>query len=130
MKRLAYIYFIPYFLIAGMMTNTDMHEILKISNLVEHFKEHVAEQPRATFIDLIDMHYGSDHPQEKPDKHHDNLPFQSHHCCNTVAFYVINFLNCVDFKLFASNTTVLSFYRAQLPPQISGSIWQPPKLLV
>lgn len=130
MKRLAYIYFIPYFLIAGMMTNTDMHEILKISNLVEHFKEHVAEQPRATFIDLIDMHYGSDHPQEKPDKHHDNLPFQSHNCSHTSAVYVVNVSGTIDFELFENSTTVLSFYKAQFPPQISGSIWQPPQLRV
>lgn len=132
MKQFAYIYLITYFFIAGMMTNGDIHEFLKVSNLIEHFKEHLSSEPAATIPGLFAMHYGSDgktskHHQEDHDKHSGNLPFQSHNCCHASAVYVVNLFNSIDFDLFASNTTMFSFYLTQFPPQISGSIWQPPQ---
>lgn len=109
------------------MTNVDMHELQKISILIEHFKEHSTNQPKLTFLDLIEMHYGSGYPEEKPDKHSDNLPFQSHHCCNTVAFYVINFPDFPDFKVFSQETKTHAVYQIQFSSTPAGSIWQPPK---
>lgn len=130
MKQFASVYLMIYFLLAGMMASGDLHELLKISNLVEHFKEHSHEQPKVTFIDLIKVHYGSDLPDEKQDEHHDNLPFQSHNCSYTSAVYVVSVSGTITFELFENTTTVVSFYKAQFPPQISGSIWQPPQLRV
>ncbi len=130
MKQFASLYLMIYFLLAGMMTSGDLHELLKISNLVEHINEHSEEQPKVTLIDLIKMHYGFGHPDEKQDKHHDNLPFQSHNCNHTSAVYVVNLSGTIDFELFENSTSVLSFYKAQFPHPISGSIWQPPQLQV
>lgn len=117
------------------MTDIDMHEFLKISNLVEHFKEHFKGQPNTTVLELLEMHYGSDsetadHHAKDHDKHEGNLPFQSHSCCHTATFYVISFFNGVDFKFYPVDRFVVSLYTEKTPPILARTIWQPPKLSV
>ena len=134
LKQLAYIYFLAYFLI-GSMTDVDMHELVKISNLVEHFKEHLKGTPNSTVLELLDLHYGSDskatdHQKRDQDKHTKNLPFQSHSCCHAVTFYVVSFFDGIDFKFYPIDRFVASLYNEKTPPILARTIWQPPKLSV
>lgn len=117
------------------MTDADMHELLKISNLIEHFQEHFEGEPDSTVLELLEMHYSSDsktadHHGKDHDKHTGNVPFQSHTCCHSVTVYVVEFYNDIDFKFFPSDIPVISFYSKEAPPILARTIWQPPKLHV
>lgn len=110
-----------------MITNEDIAELQKVKNLVEHFKEHQAEQPNLAFFDLLETHYGDDRNTEKQDKHSDELPFQSQHCCNSgIAFYTHSSFP-FQIRIFPSEIIIKPSYMIEMPTSSSASIWQPPK---
>jgi hypothetical protein len=110
-----------------MITSEDITELQKVKNLVEHFEEHQAKQPGLAFFELIEIHYGKDRNTEKQDKHSDELPFQSHHCCNSgIAFYT-NASYPFQINIFPSEIKNKPTYKIEMPSSSSSSIWQPPK---
>ncbi|EOR96164.1 hypothetical protein ADIARSV_0677 [Arcticibacter svalbardensis MN12-7] len=132
MKQLAYIYFILYFFIGG-KADADVHDLLKISNLVEHVKEYLNEKPDSSILEFIQIHYGAaseaaDNHKKDHDEHDEDLPFQSHTCCHTLTFYVISYFDGVDFKFYPINRFDTSHYTEKTPPLLARTIWQPPQI--
>ncbi|WP_069658834.1 hypothetical protein [Arcticibacter eurypsychrophilus] len=129
MKKLAYIYFIVYFFIGG-KADADVHDLLKISNLVEHFNEYFNEKQGSTVLEFIQIHYGADSEAANNHKkdHDKDLPFQSHNCCHTLAFYVISSFDGVDFKSYPIDRFDTSLYTEKISPILTRTIWQPPKI--
>lgn len=110
-----------------MITYEDIAELQKVKNLIEHFKEHQANQPNLAFFDLLKTHYGDDRNAEKQDKHNDKLPFQSQHCCNSsIAFYAHSSYP-FQIRIFALEIKNKSIYIIEMPSGTSTSFWQPPK---
>ena len=67
---------LPIFLLSIYLVSvTELHELFKLPQLVEHFIEHKAEDKQTTFLDFLVLHYSnSDDGGE-----HSNLPFKAHH---------------------------------------------------
>lgn len=110
-----------------MITNEDIAELQKVKNLITHFQNHQKKEPTLAFFDLIDTHYGDKHHNDNEEGHNDDLPFQSHHCCNSgIAFYT-NSSYPFQIRMFPSEIKIKPTYQIEMPSSSSSSIWQPPK---
>ena len=129
MKKIIAISFLFVFLCA----NTEIGQLLKLPNLIEHFKEHQdhKDEHSLSFIDFVKSHYNDNHKHSDTDKHdeHQNLPFKT---INTNVNTVIAFENqpTISFRKPISivvNNTV-PFPQELYTSDVFASIWLPPKL--
>jgi hypothetical protein len=128
-KKIIAISFVVLFLCA----NTEIGQLLKLPNLIEHFTEHHHhdDDHAISFLDFVKNHYNDNHKHSDTDKHdhHQNLPFKT---INTNTNTVIAFENqpTVLFRkpinVVVNNTVPFSqnFYISS----VFASIWLPPKL--
>ena len=126
MRKLIPILFLSIYLVSV----TELHELFKLPQLVEHFMEHKSEDNKTTFLDFLVMHYSdSDHAnQDGPED--TKLPFKSHHDC--VNLVNTGFVAFHSFCLVVKSTPIESkVYNTHSSDFISSaylsSIWQPPK---
>ena len=77
MKNLIAISFLFVFLGA----NTELHQLLKLPDLIHHFLEHRTQEPNETITEFLVEHYSDTQNHSKTDQHdHDNLPFKTNDC--------------------------------------------------
>ncbi|MDI1233072.1 MAG: hypothetical protein PSX81_02190 [bacterium] len=115
-------------LFAITFSNTELHQLLKIPQLVSHFVQHKKVDSQISFIDFLTMHY-NDSENEISDKQHDNLPFKSH--C-TIVFHsiiaeVVNTGNSIEIDSFFLIKGTINYKEAFYTSRLTESIWQPPK---
>jgi hypothetical protein len=87
-KRAAYI-FLAIYLIGA----TELHQLLKMPLLLEHYKEHKLDNGNLSLISFIYQHYVGDDGNSNDDQKDQNLPFKSAHfqMQNTVVFSVFKY---------------------------------------
>ena len=121
------------FLFIFLCANTEIGQLLKLPNLIEHFFEHHdhADEHNISFLDFVKSHYTDNHKHSDTDKHdeHKNLPFKT---INSNLNTVIAFENqpIISFKKpisIAINNTV-PYHREFYTFNVLACIWLPPKL--
>ena len=87
-KKAAYI-FLAIYLIGA----TELHQLLKMPLLLEHYKEHKLDNGNLSLISFIYQHYVGDDGNANDDQKDQNLPFKSAHfqMQNTVVFSVFKY---------------------------------------
>lgn len=87
-KRAAYI-FLAIYLIGA----TELHQLLKMPLLLEHYNEHKLDNGNLSLISFIYQHYLGDDGNANDDQKDQNLPFKSAHfqMQNTVVFFVLKY---------------------------------------
>ena len=122
MRKLIPILFLSIYLVSV----TELHELFKLPQLVEHFMEHKSEDKKTTFLDFIVMHYtDTDHGDE-----HEKLPFKTHHDNgNIVNIGFVAFSSfCLDIKSNPIESKIYNTYSIDfISSSYLSSIWQPPK---
>lgn len=126
MKKLIAILFLSVYVVSA----TELHEFLKLPELVEHFMEHKSENHKTTLIEFLTMHYSSPSSGVAHNTDDTDLPFKSHHDCGNVNY--IAFMSFEMFQLDVKTTPIESkSYNTYSSEFISSaylsSIWQPPK---
>lgn len=58
-------------------SSTELHELLRIPQLLVHYAQHRKADPPLSFFDFLAMHYSPGHPNDKDSKDDDQLPFKS-----------------------------------------------------
>ena len=58
-------------------TLTELHQLIQLPFLLEHYREHKAKDPLMSFSGFLQLHYGNDHPNDKDDTEDEQLPFNS-----------------------------------------------------
>ncbi|MDT0647079.1 hypothetical protein HC174_12245 [Salinimicrobium sp. CDJ15-81-2] len=104
-------------------------ELLKIPNLVEHYKEQSADTG-ITFFDFIDYHYGDQKkfPGHEKDNHDGELPLQGNHSCYHGMAYVDSpNLETYSLGIPEAKTNSL-FYQPPFSSASLGTIFQPPQV--
>ena len=76
MKRVAAILFLSIML----LSQTELHQILKFPVFVQHYFEHQAEDPNITLSQFIVLHYFSGNPVDDDYARDMQLPFKSNDC--------------------------------------------------
>ncbi|TDE00824.1 hypothetical protein E0F91_15540 [Flavobacterium sandaracinum] len=129
MKKTIAILFLSIFLCA----NTEVGQLLKLSNLAEHFTEHHdqdEDKHGISFLDFIAIHYNdSQHHSNQEKDNHQNLPFKT---INQSVNNVLAFENIIEFSFRQPNIISVKssvpftpeFYNSD----VFACIWLPPKL--
>jgi hypothetical protein len=115
------------FLMLYLVAYTEMHEVLLVPVLFEHYSEHKTLNSELTFSDFLSWHYFSSHGSEDTATH-ESLPFgHNHEKIDNVnfAFPVPPEISLKDPFVIHFNTgynNPFSYNRSQSP------VWQPPKI--
>ena len=110
-------------------------DIAKISALVGHYQEHLAENPGLSLAAFLQMHYGSGYAQHQsahdhnqlPGKHHDG----AHFTCSCVS--IVPTQTCLTTRVAHETPCVHKqiIEKAQISQsQYLNSIWQPPRTVL
>lgn len=122
MKKLIPILFLSIYVVSV----TELHELFKLPQLVEHFIEHKSEDKKTTFLDFLVLHYSdSNHSDEDT-----QLPFKSHHDCGNIvnAGFVTFHSFCLVVKSTPMESKIHNTYSTDfISSAYLSSIWQPPK---
>ena len=129
MKKIIAITFLSIFLCA----NTEIGQLLKLPNLVEHFFEHHdhENEHNISFIDFVKSHYNDNHKHSDTDKHdeHKNLPFKT---INSNIHTIMVCENQLAFSFTKPNTIstniITPFGKEFYTSDVFACIWLPPKL--
>jgi hypothetical protein len=62
----------------SILPSLELHELTKVSALLQHYEKHKLESPELTFLQFIEMHYADTEHHQQDHQNHDKLPF-SHH---------------------------------------------------
>lgn len=127
MKRLITILFLLGFL----YSTTELHQLLKISSLIEHYVEHKKNNPALTLLEFFTIHYAIANVVDDDYEKDQKLPFKScNHQTNTVdlttsVFSLKYTLNSIEnYGIQRNFLNKESMFKGSL---FLSSIWQPPK---
>ncbi|WP_293892312.1 hypothetical protein [Flavobacterium sp.] len=122
------------FLFIFLCANTEIGQLLKIPNLIEHYLEHRNhhdDNHSLSFFDFVKSHYNDNHKHSDTDKHdeHKNLPFKTinTHINTVIAFQnqpIISFTKPVNVGINYNVPDYREFYTSN----DLACIWLPPKL--
>ena len=117
-------------LLAGiyLFSFTEIHEVLRLPYLLQHFLEHRHQNESVDFISFLLSHYGG--TTHKGDHDHHNLPFDPAHRAHSIHATAVNIPELFEaqFEIYSS---ILSHQSEEPRPFLyTGfhlSIWQPPR---
>jgi hypothetical protein len=124
MNKVIALFLISVFLCA----NTSIGQLLKVPNLLEHYKEYKSEVTTNSnsFIQFIKVHYSKN--TDNNQKEHQNLPFKTFDNSIHVLFTFSN----VSFQLEIIKSLISEkkkyFYKNSFKSNLFTSIWLPPKI--
>lgn len=124
MKKIIAFTLITIFLCA----NTSIGQLLKVPNLLEHYKEHKTDSVTSSisFIDFLKLHYSKN--AENNTEEHQNLPFKTLDNVTNVFFTI----SCVNFQIQVVKSIISGkrkfFYNKSFKSNLITSIWLPPKI--
>lgn len=109
---------------------TEVHEMLKVANLVAHYLEHLQQDKNLSFADFLVLHYGEHSTHGEAAEHQNQLPFKSHHV--PFAGFIFFVPNQTEIRVTESLDRVdefspRAFYRSMAASARVSSIWQPPR---
>ncbi|WP_426092014.1 hypothetical protein [Flavobacterium sp. DSR3-2] len=128
MKKIIAILFLFVFLCA----NTEMGQLLKLPNLLQHFSDHQKDysSKNISLLDFIAIHYNdTQHHSDQEEDNHQNLPFKT---INQSVNNVLAFETIIEFSFRKPNTISVNS-TVPFRPEFYNSdvflcIWLPPKL--
>ena len=118
------------FLIVFLLANTELHEVLKVPLLLEHYILHKQEDKNQSFLTFIYKHYVSVQDHFHLQNDHDGLPLKTKDCIKynpgIVSFLLIHYarLQEVPYQLKQR----IFFKKVFLSNLNQGNIWQPPQI--
>ncbi len=111
-----------------MCANTSIVQLLKLPNLIEHYKEHKSEsaEDSLSFIDFIKLHY-SKNAKHSHEEHHD-LPFKSLENTSSIIYFAMTQNNQFETISFFNPRKKIFHYHSTFKSNLLSSIWLPPKI--
>ena len=113
-----------------LLSATELKEFLKLSDLVEHYKEHKQHNKNISFAGFIWMHYSAASDHDNDTEKDKKLPFKKHdHCFVSDNTFSIHKNSSFTFQSPEEMvSTSFNPHPSFIPSGISNYIWQPPKL--
>lgn len=128
MKKMFAILFMFLYLTAS----TELHQLLKLPILIEHFVEHQSINNNLTFLDFLSMHYSHEDDHDGDKEKDMKLPFKSHSCCNEtnsfVALVPSQVFTFIAFQTTQVRVKISSCYAFCTTSSHLNAIWQPPQI--
>ena len=118
------------FLIVFLLANTELHEVLKVPLLLEHYILHKQEDKNQSFLTFIYKHYVSVQDHFHLQNDHDGLPLKTKDCIKynpgIVSFLVIPYARLQEAPYQLKQR--IFFKKVFLSNLNQGNIWQPPQI--
>jgi hypothetical protein len=125
--RIRVIFFAAYLFLGSLLPNSDLHELSKISDLLQHYHTHVALNGQLSFTAFLHMHYQGE--ENTPSDHHDRLPLKQMGN-SAYDFFVAMPMLQSPFRIQEAAAEPQQFTpltQQRVPDAFTGSIWQPPQ---
>jgi hypothetical protein len=106
---------------------TELHQLLKLPVLVQHFGEHKKEDKNITLLRFIVMHYLNGTPRDKDYDRDMQLPFKTADCTQLVSMVVPQQNICTERPEFFIKPSYPAVKNNSIPSIHLADIWQPPK---
>jgi hypothetical protein len=113
-----------------LFSTTELHQLLKLPVVFEHFAEHRKENKSISFLQFLDMHYMHGSPRDKDYSEDMKLPFKTtDNCTATISPVLVPqlFQPLVPPLVFSTKTKLHAFDQSFNHSTYLSSIWQPPK---
>lgn len=105
---------------------TELHQMLRLPLLVEHYHEHSAQTDDLSFWEFLVMHYETDVAHDDTDM---RLPFKAcDHSVVTAAAALLTHSLSIAAALPEEPSLHQSLYLSRKPTLRAGDIFQPPKI--
>lgn len=118
------------FLIVFLLANTELHEVLKVPLLLEHYILHKQEDKNQSFVTFIYKHYVSVQDHFHLQNDHDGLPLKTKDCIKynpgIVSFLLIPYARLQEAPYQLKQR--IFFKKVFLSNLNQGNIWQPPQI--
>ncbi|GDX45377.1 hypothetical protein LBMAG24_07040 [Bacteroidota bacterium] len=118
------------FLIVFLLANTELHEVLKVPLLFEHYLLHKQEDKNQSFVTFIYKHYVSVQDHFHLQNDHDGLPLKTKDCIKynpgIVSFLLIPYARLQEAPYQLKQR--IFFKKVFLSNLNQGNIWQPPQI--
>jgi hypothetical protein len=108
----------------------DLNTLAKMPRLIEHYQEHRKRLSDFSFVDFLNLHYGSQaekHEQDDRGKHQ-TLPFKSGTCASSHVLSLISCVNAFEIAIPSFSISYPNFYQSTFSFEFGESIWQPPRV--
>jgi hypothetical protein len=118
-----------FLLVIMLFSQTELHQLLRIPRLIDHFAEHKEKSPDLSFMHFIKMHYGADSDGDSDGSKDQELPFKSTESAQCFSGWTFVANDIPQFTFFDCQSIVPRYLPLShcLPRSHSGLIWQPPK---
>lgn len=118
-----------FFLIVFFTAATELHQLVKLPNLVRHYIEHNSEKP-TTLLAFFIVHYASGDIKDADYEKDLQLPFKSLEHCEFTIIVIHSLTSIVTVELppviyIPKRYTLYS--QNFISSDLSANIWQPPK---
>jgi len=115
-------------------STTELHQLLKLPFLVEHFVEHKEQNNQMTLWQFLCLHYAQDDQKDGDYDKDRKLPFKSHDCCNnmSVVACITNQISIVTFSekpIYVAESSFSNIEEIFFDDSFLSNIWQPPRLV-
>lgn len=119
------------FLFIYLFSTTELHQLLKMPLLVEHFVEHKEENKDLNLWQFLKIHYAFGHVKDADYDKDMKLPFKSHdNCVSSVSNIYISLLEKVSIQKPLQLLEKKNFETKDgfLLSSFLSNIWQPPRI--
>ena len=126
MKRIIALTFLSLYLIS----TTELHQLLKLPALANHFSEHQQKDKSITLWKFLCIHYANGNVKDADYDKDSKLPFKTLDTCNSSNHITLlpEQKFCFNAILLPSEEKVVSkYYPSFINSTFLKSIWQPPK---
>jgi hypothetical protein len=115
-------------LIFYVTVNTELHQMLSLPVLFEHYEEHKQRNSNINIISFLVQHYSGENKTGE-DQHHQQLPFKGNHCGEISTSIFLPGENLVASILHPVNRPEKATrYKSPFnSSSIHFTIWQPPR---
>ena len=112
------------------ISNTSFCQVFKLPLLMEHYKEHKADNEEVTLLEFLYMHYGGNDQTSADDSKDSQLPFkQFDQCLQLSLCHPILKLNLARVILPATGYNYPTFQHSLSESPFKGGTFKPPQSL-
>lgn len=117
-----------FMLILFLFANTELHELLRLPVLVQHYLEHRTLNHDESFADFLAEHYSNEHGKSNGKEHHD-LPFKSDDCSasHIATAFTLPAQTFISSIAIIQEKIITDYSDMYYPIAFKSNIWQPPK---
>jgi len=115
---------------AHLLGNTEISQVFKLPNLVEHYFEHHRIDRNLNFFDFLAMHYGGNDGTRADDFKDSQLPCHNlqHNTLSVVCFKIEQDVPTLEIVTLYNTREYDKPMLADLPPKHGLSLLQPPRV--